>query len=218
MISFKDVLDEALKGKKLNSLNVFYNTKINIQAFSDTLDNVEQKEVEKAPQSKKEENEKEKEENLNQSFEEKGKVLNEDIFKSDKKGIIPVSEEEVDAIATIDDLLNFIGRQEKVERITDKVITKPIKIVDKIVIEIAFALINNDQQALKEIVGKGDTIYVDVDYGKDKETSIGFRILKNPGSPSISLNMKKDGKIVAMPFDKVLFNKCLIDIRNETLG
>ena len=214
MISFKDVLDEALGNKKLNTLNVFYNTKINIQAFSDTLDNVEQKEVEKTPQSKKEE----KEKNLNQSFEEKEKILNEDIFKSDKRGIISVSEEEVDAIATIDDLLNFIGRQEKVEKITDKVITKPIKIIDKIVIEIAFALVNNDQQALKEIVGKGDTVYVDVDYGKDKETSIGFRILKNPGSPSISLNMKKDGKIVAMPFDKVLFNKCLIDIRNETLG
>lgn len=216
MISFKEVLDEALKNKKLNSLNVFYNTKIDIQAFGDTLDNVEQKEVEKAPQSKEEE--KEKEENLNQSFEQKGRILNEDIFKSEKKGIIPVSEEEVDAIATIEDLLNFIGRQEKRERITDKVITKPIKIVDKIVVEIAFALVNNDQQALKEIVGKGDTVYVDIDYGKDKEMSIGFRILKNPGSPSISLNMKKDGKIVAMPFDKVLFNKCLIDIRNETLG
>ena len=48
MINFKDVLDEALGNKKLNNLNVFYNIKAYIQAWGDTLDNVEQKDVEKS--------------------------------------------------------------------------------------------------------------------------------------------------------------------------
>ena len=226
MINFKDVLDEALGNKKLNNLNVFYNIKAFIQAWGDTLDNVEQKEVEKTPQSKKEEKdqdqdqeqEQNQEQELNQSYEEKGSILNEDIFKSDKKGIITVSEEEVDEISTVEDLLNFLERQEKTIKITDKIVSKPTKIIDKVIIEIALALVNNDQEALKQIIGKGDKIYVDIDYGKEKESSVGLRILKNEGSLSISLNMKKDGRIIAMPFDKVMFNKCLIDIRNETLG
>lgn len=216
MINFRDVLDEALGNKKLNNLNVFYNIKAFIQAWGDTLDDVEQKDVEKTPQSKKEE--KEQEEPLNQSYEEKGNILNEDIFKSDKKGIIVVSEEEVDEISTVEDLLNFLERQEKTIKVTDKIVSKPTKVIDKVIIEIALALVNNDQEALKQIIGKGDKIYVDIDYGKEKESSVGLRILKNEGSLSISLNMKKDGKIIAMPFDKVIFNKCLIDIRNETLG
>ena len=113
---------------------------------------------------------------------------------------------------------NKIDFQRTVHPYDDDVNYNNSGIVDKIIIEIALALVNNDQEALKETIGKGDKIYVDIDYGKEKENSVGLRILKNEGSLSISLNMKKDGKIIAMPFDKVLFNKCLIDIRNETLG
>jgi hypothetical protein len=235
MIKVKSILDEILFEKKKEGVNIFYNINSLIQAWQDDIDDVEDKEVEKTPSSEKEE--KDQEENkdqeiqtsepspapvpaqeLNQSYEEKGNVLNEDILDIRTKGEVFVPEEDIDAIRSIDDILIYLSKQKKRVKITDKIKTKPKKLINSVIIEIVLALVNNDQETLKKLLGKGDKVFVDIDYGKEKESSVGISVVKNPGTFSISLNMKKDGKIVAMPFDKILFNKNLIDLRNELVG
>ena len=230
MIKMKSILEEVLFEKKKEGINIFYNINSLIQAWPDDIDDIEDKEVEKTPSSEKEEKdqeenkenqsieEPEKQQELNQSFEEKGNVLNEDILEVKTKGEVFVPEEDIDAIRSIDDILIYLSKQKKKVKITNNVETKPKRLINKVIIEIILALINKDQEMLKKLLGKGDKVFVDIDYGKEKESSVGISVVKNPGTFSISLNMKKDGKIVAMPFDKILFNKNLIDLRNELVG
>lgn len=231
MIKVKNILDEILFEKKEEGLKIFYNIKAFIQAFQDDIEKIDNKEVEKEPASEKEKEETGDQEpqetlppnlgnpeELNQSYEIKGNVLNEDIIEVDRVGDIQVPREDVDQIRSIDDLLFFLQKQKKAVKITDNIQAKPKHLVHKVVIEIVLALINKDERALKELIHKGDKLFVDVDYGKELESSVGISVLKNPGTLSISLNMKKDGKIIPMQFDKVLFNKNLIDLRNELFG
>lgn len=223
MIKVKNILDEILFEKKEENLKIFYNIKAFIQAWEDDLDTLDNKEVEKEPSTEKEkeendENKAQAPEELNQSFDEKGNVLNEDIIEVDRVGEVIVPAEEIDSIRSIEDLLFYLEKQKKKVKITDNIETKPKKLIHKVVIEAVLALVNKDQEALKKIIHKGDRLFVDIDYGKEKESSVGISVLKNPGTFSISLNMKKDGKIIPMQFDKVLFNKNLIDLRNELIG
>jgi len=142
-----------------------------------------------------------------ESTEEKGIILTEDIYKAKAKGEEQIPLEDVEDIQTLQDLLDYINDYGKK---TNK------KILDDASIEIILALAEpNPIKPISNVVTKGDKVIVDIDYGTDKEDSIGLKVNKKAGSDSITMSFKKDGKIIPGEFDSKIFNMQLISIRNR---
>jgi len=151
----------------------------------------------------------------------KDQTLNEDIFKAKGNGEIFVPKSTAENIQTLEDLLDFLSDEEhnikagKEEKGNIKKLKN--KIIDDLVIEIILAVTGVGQKSIQEIINRGDKLMIDVDYGSSIDNSIGFKVNKRSGSDTLTMIMKKDGKILTGKFDTPTFNKMLIYYRNSLL-
>ncbi len=203
-MKIKNIIDEVLLEKKAKNLRVFFKTDIFVQEFPEKED-AEEEPVRQTPE--KPEVEAQQPAVAVEDTKNVEELINEDIHKFNSVGELVVPEEDANNIQTMEDLLDYLSDKS----VDDK------KILDNFIIEIAKTLSGVGAKPLEEVVHKGDKILVDVDYGVEKENSIGFKILKNAGSDSITITMKKDSKVVASPFDLPTFNKQLIYFRNSLI-
>jgi hypothetical protein len=200
-----NIIDEILYEKKNKTLNLFYNVDIFIQGFKQK----EEPEVEPVKQEKPEEPA--KQEKLEPKVESKtfhGNFLVEDIFKTKNNGSIVVPEEDADNIQTLEDLVEYLSDANENGKPVLNDLTK----------EIIISLAGIGEKAVDDLVSEGDKIVVDIDYGADKNNSIGVRINKSAGSNTISIVMKKDNQIIPSEFSLPEFNKQLVFFRNSIIS
>tara|TARA_Y100000310_G_scaffold109614_1_gene108018 strand:+ start:3487 stop:4092 length:606 start_codon:yes stop_codon:yes gene_type:complete len=195
----KNVIDEVLLEKKVKNLKLFYKTDIFVQEFPN------KEEDEEKPVTTPEEKQSAETEQPAESTEEDENLLTEEIHKFKSEGELAIPEEDAGNIQTMEDLLDYLS---------DKKSDNGQAILDDFAIEVALALSGVGVKAIEDIISKGDKLLIDVDYGTEKEDSIGFKILKNAGSNTVSITMKKDGKIIPSPFELPVFNRQLIYFRN----
>lgn len=156
-----------------------------------------------------------------ESFDEEGNLLTEAIFKNKAAGELIVPKEDALNIQTIQDLIEYLS-DKKVEKqsAVQKVLGKKGsvaggKIISPEVQEVISILVGNGNQELADIIDKGDKVIIDVDYGPERENSIGFKVNKNAGTEVFSIMMKQNGKILPGKFDQSLINRQILYFRNS---
>ena len=194
----KSVIKEILFEQKEKSTTLFYNVDLFIQEFQD-------EEPIEEPTAEKPEAEKEPTEEPEESIKTFGKILTEAIHKMKSTGEFIVPKEDAENIQSLEDLIDYISDKK------DK--GKPI--IDKLAQEIVLSLSDVGTKPVEDVINEGDKILIDVDYGLKKEDSVGLKVVKNAGTNSASILMKKDGKILASPFDITAFNRQMVYIRNS---
>lgn len=199
MAKVSDLIDQVLYEKKQQkSTSIFYNIDVFIQEFKEEPieEPAEQPEGITGEEPVQQE-ESTKEKRLIVS------VLNEEIFKFKSEGVLKVPIEEAKSIITLEDILAYMN----------KVDTEQNDIINDLVIETILNLIEPEtQQNAQEILNEGDKLNIMIDYGFDKEDSIGIQISKNPGSKVATLLLRKDGKPMNGPFDVTIFNNTIANI------
>ena len=200
----KEILEDIFIEKIEKGIKIFYNTNIFIQEFPEEEE--ETPPEEEIPPKKEAPSEK-------TSTEEDTKrritsLITEAIHKFQSSGEIDVPEEDATNIQTLEDLLDYIS---------DKSVDGK-KILDDLAVEVALSLADIGTKPIEEVINKGDKIMIDVDYGSNKDDSIGFKVLKNAGSNTVSITMKKDGKVIPSPFDLPVFNRQVVYFRNTLVS
>ena len=210
-MNLKKLLDEILYETKSpptsGGLKVFYSVDIFIQNFPEP----EPEETETPPTDDTVPPDQGRQEGdtVPESTEEDNlEVLNEEIFKFKSGGELEVPENKIERIQTLLDLLDYIKDK--------KVKGKPI--INSMVIEIVSALAGIGTKAIDDLINKGDRLLITVDYGFSKQNSVGLRVNKVAGSSAISLSLKMDNKILAVPFNVNEFNRQVIYYRNAMLN
>ncbi len=148
-------------------------------------------------------------------------LLIEQIIKSKVKGELVVAKEDALNIQTVQDLIDYLSdkkhtNQSIVEKVLDKKGTKKSEsIISPVLQEVILVLMGNGEKELGDVIDKGDKVIVDIDYGANKTSNIGFKINKNAGTDVFSVMLKKDGKILPGKFDQTLLNKRILFYRNS---
>jgi len=152
-------------------------------------------------------------------------ILLEAIIKAKLKGELTVSREDAANIQTIQDIVDYLTDHKHIEKsIIEKVLDKKGTVKGKDILtpeiqELILLFIGaGSDKNLGDIINKGDKINIDIDYGTDKNDSIGLKINKNSGTTSYSTMIKKDGKILSGKFDRALINKQILFYRNSLEG
>ena len=135
-------------------------------------------------------------------------TIYEETFTSKRTGKLTVKEDDVDNIQSLEDMMDYITN----------VKIKGAPVIDEAITEIVMNVATGGGESIGDLVNKEDKILINVDYGKDKDNSIGFKVLKSAGSHSVSLVMKKDNKVFPGTFNLQEFNKQLVFFRNSVLG
>ncbi len=191
--------EPQIQDKNKKNLKAFYKTDILIQGFPDRRAGEEEgEEEEKAATT----GENEKDVTATES------VIFEDILKTSIQGELAIPMDEADNIQTLEDLVDYLSDK------TDG--GKPI--INDLVEEIILSVAGVGSKPLEDIINEGDKMFIDIDYGKEKVDSVGFRINKQAGSTALSISMKKDNKIIPGEFDIEQFNKQLVYYRNSLFG
>jgi hypothetical protein len=206
-----DVIDGILSeepqqsqdNKNKKSIKVFYRTDILIQGFPER-----RAEEEEEPEEKTSEKVGDTTDVTAESFNQKGILLNEEILKTSTNGEIVIPAVEADNIQTIEDLVDYLGDNNEGG--------KPI--INELVEEIILSVAGVGAKPLENLVNEGDKIFIDIDYGKERQDSVGIRVNKQSGSSAMSISMKKDNKIIPGEFDIEQFNKQLVYYRNSLFG
>ena len=133
-----------------------------------------------------------------------GKILNEEIFKARSNGLLTIKKEDAENIQTLNDLLDYVSDNKESGK----------SLINNIAIEIILNVVEQKEN-VADIINKGDKVLLDIDYGFDKDDSIGIKVTKVAGSETISVTMKKDSKILTGPFNLPEFNKQIIFYRNS---
>ena len=134
------------------------------------------------------------------------KMINEEIFKTRSNGMLTVTKEDGENIQTLNDLLDYLSDQS----------TNGKKLINEVAIEIILNVVEQKEN-VADIINKGDKVLLDIDYGFDRDDSIGIKVNKVAGSDSMSVTMKKDNKILPGQFNLPEFNKQLIFYRNSLM-
>jgi len=132
----------------------------------------------------------------------------EQILKSSGNGLerVPVSKS-----------LNIQTAEELIDLIDD------LKILDvgantKInpIIEILKAIVENPfDPDVAQVLSKDDKMIVDVDFGEERDSSVGFKVNKVKGVEAFSVMMKKNGAILPNKFQKDIIDRQLLYYRNR---
>jgi len=138
----------------------------------------------------------------------KNKFLLEDMYKIQAKGEHVVSGEKAEDIQTLEDLVEYSSEIQENGK----------AIMNDLTQEIILTTAGIGSKALEDIINEGDKIIIDIDYGTELENSVGIKINKIVGSTSISISMKKDGKILPNEFNLQELNKQLVFFRNSLVG
>ena len=122
------------------------------------------------------------------------------------EGEVVLSEEEVDEIQTIEDIITKLT-ETKVDG---------IEVLDEFTADILQVMVNPaTQQMLKDKIGKESTIFAEIIYGKKKEESAGLRIIKRKNSELLTTSMMIDNKIINSKYNKETLDKRITEYRNS---
>lgn len=121
-------------------------------------------------------------------------------------GELEISKEDVDDIQSIDDILDKLKSSNNPQ------------ILDELSYEFILNMLQTNQldDSLKaQLDYKASNLFVEIMYGKKKEESVGFRLIKRKNSDLISNSMLLDNQIVNSPFSKQKLDQKIVDTRNE---
>lgn len=237
MSTLKNLVDEIILEQKEQTLKLYYDIDVFIQEFEDKEPEEETPEepvtaepivpetpavapVDPAATIAPTESTIENQTLLNEE------TLTEAITKTKVKGELTVPKEDASNIQTIQDLIDYLSDKKHTEKsLVEKVLDKKgtqaseTNIISPVVQEVILILagVGGDKE-LGDIVDKGDKVIVDIDYGTNQTTSIGFKINKNAGADVFSIMIKKDGKILSGKFDQTMLNKQILFYRNSLEG
>jgi hypothetical protein len=122
------------------------------------------------------------------------------------EGEVVLSEEEVDEIQTIEDIITKLT-ETKVDG---------IEVLDEFTADILQVMVNPaTQQMLKDKIGKESTIFAEIIYGKKKEESAGLRVIKRKNSELLTTSMMIDNKIINSKYNKETLDKRITEYRNS---
>ena len=122
------------------------------------------------------------------------------------EGEVVLSEEEVDEIQTIEDIITKLT-ETKVDG---------IEVLDEFTADILQVMVNPaTQQMLKDKISKESTIFAEIIYGKKKEESAGLRIIKRKNSELLTTSMMIDNKIINSKYNKETLDKRITEYRNS---
>lgn len=126
------------------------------------------------------------------------------------RGELVVPKEEAQNIQTLEDILDYLS---------DKTDQSNRKILDDVILQVIriSSGVSDGSQALGEVIKKDDKLLVDINYGISLDDSIGFKINKLSGSDSLTISLKKDGKILSGKFDSQLFNRFVVEVYRNSL-
>lgn len=148
---------------------------------------------------------------LLQSTKESGETLNEEVYSFSKNGEIIIPKTESVMISSLEALVDFISKDEASKKgaIIDDVMSNVLLIASGV----------NGSKQLTSVIKKEDYIFCSIDCGNSVEDSIGLLLRKVAGVNLVSMNLKKDGNILAA-FSLQDFNSELIryvnDLKNES--
>jgi hypothetical protein len=222
MATIKNLINQVLFEKNEQTLKIFY--KIDVTVFPDTPEE-EEKPVENQTQPQEQQPQavpaqapaapqglgpapafSKKVESALKEDEQNGKEQEPERFRN--TGYISLEKEEAENIQTIEDMAEYLSGKE----ITDNS-GKGKKVINEFIKE-AIVLISQGAP-INELITKKDKFIVEIDYGFEKEDSIGFKINKLSGVGSMSISMKRDDDIVPGPFNVTSFNERILFLRNQ---
>ena len=88
-------------------------------------------------------------------------TIYEETFTSKAMGKLQVSEDEIDNIQSLEDLMDFLSKKS----------VKGNPVLNDAVAEIILNMATNGAQSIADLISKDDKIYISVDYGKEKNNS-----------------------------------------------
>lgn len=199
------IIKETLYEEKDTSLNIFYSSDIFVRR---TENQMQAKKEEDQPEPEEEQPEEEQPEEQPEEQEEsvstRDTLLAEETFRSKTEGVIEVPDEDAKTILTLSDLLAYVNR------LTDK---SGKQIISDLVVEIVEAMSEGAMDnELSSLVFKGDKINAIIDYGIEKEDSVGFQLNKNSGVEDISLVMRQNSAAITGNFNKDFFKRKITNI------
>lgn len=136
-------------------------------------------------------------------------IYEEEQFTSRATGTAKIPENFIDNIQSLEDLLDFLST---------KLVKNKVPVLDAAVSEIVQNIAAGGAESISDIINKKDKILISIDYGKDRDNSIGFKVMKASGSNTVSMVMKKDGKVLPGKFDTQIFNQQVLFYRNAIFG
>lgn len=120
-------------------------------------------------------------------------------------------------LVSVNRAMNIQSAEELVDYVDDiKLIDLKISSNLNPVVEIVKAILSNpfDKDVI-ELLEKDDKLIIDIDYGEDKDSSVGFKINKVKGVDSFSVMMKKNGAILPNQYQKEVIDRQLLFYRNR---
>lgn len=122
------------------------------------------------------------------------------------EGEVVLTEEEVDEIQTIEDILTKLTEAKN----------DGIEILDEFTADILQVIVNPaTQPMLKDKIGKESTIFAEIVYGKKREDSAGLRIIKRKNSDLLTTSLMIDNKIINAKYNKDTLDKRITEYRNS---
>lgn len=122
------------------------------------------------------------------------------------EGEVILTEEEVDEIQTIEDIITKLTEAKN----------DGIEVLDEFTADMLQVIVNPaTQQTLKEKVGKESTIFAEIIYGKKREESAGLRIIKRKNSELLTTSLMIDDKIINAKYNKETLDKRITEYRNS---
>ena len=143
---------------------------------------------------------------LFQSTKISGEMLNEETYSFGKSGDILIKKENASMISSFEALADYLTKDDASDKgpVLDEVMSNILMIASGV----------DGSKQLTSVIKKEDYIYCSVDCGNSVEDSIGILLRKVSGVNLVSLNLKKDGNILAA-FSLQDFNSELIRYIND---
>lgn len=194
----RTLIKNVLYEKKEKALTIFYKTDIEIKENPEEMEEPAEVPTE-APKE---------EVPVPETLTQQEETIFEETFTSKSEGKTVVSENEIDNIQSLEDLMDYLSNK--------KIRGTPI--LNDAITEIIMNMANGGAQSIADLVDKSDKILINIDYGKDKDNSIGIKALKNKGTNILSLVMKKNDKVIPGTFNLQEFNRQIVFFRNSIIG
>jgi hypothetical protein len=205
-MNVQKIIKQTLYERKEKSLTIFYKVDVsiteNLEREQEQEQPIEQPQVPEVPAQQPQV----QQPPLNPMPNEE--TIYEETFTSKAMGKLQVSEDEIDNIQSLEDLMDYLSNKS----------VKGNPVLNDAVAEIILNMATNGAQSIADLISKDDKIYISVDYGKDKDDSIGFKAIKSSGLNTLSLVLKKDNKILPGQFNLQEFNRQIIFFRNSAIG
>ena len=203
------ILEQVLYEKKEKKLTIFYKTDVLISETPEEEQEIEQRLQPQPEQTPEQPTPEQTPEQVPQQVPGANEeTIYEETFTSKAQGKVLVPEDDVDNIQSLEDLMDYLANKT----------IKGVPILNDAINEIILNMATGGVQSIADLVHKEDKILISIDYGKDKDNSVGFKALKSSGTATLSLTMKKDNKILPGQFNLQEFNRQLVFFRNSILG